>query len=690
MIRLAYRADINGLRAIAIILVVCYHSFPSWMTSGFVGVDIFFVISGFLISTNIFQNLEHNKFSFAIFYSRRILRIFPALLIILISSFVFGAWVLFADEYAQLNRHVANGSVFLSNFLLLREASYFDNASETKPLLHLWSLAIEEQFYIVWPLFLWMIWKLRLNVLLSVILLAISSFIFNVVYTVVNPVAAFYLMPCRLWELGIGAALAHVCLYIATNEKLVAMQIEAKSPICPAEGSIRKISYDQFSVNGYRSQRIYFLISKHRDIVTLLGMSAVLLSAFLIPKSPLFLAVWILLPTLGVALTIWAGSDAWLNRMILSRTLLTWIGTISYPLYLWHWPLLSFARIIEEETPAVEIRIAAIAIAIILSWMTCYIVERPLRSRRDRMVVPVIVLIFTMLLVGGLANQNNNAAGMALGSVIGQQNSPKDDVLGSRPFFKYMKDHFYPCTPSYLYEKAIMYGDDYVKTIHLCFQSHNTPHPQMAIIGDSHAEHLFAGLAEALPNINIAFYAKYSHPYIEGSEFEDIFSYVLQENSISTILLTAHWQDRLRPEVIPDHYMEKFDKVLSVLHAAGKTIYLTDDSPTFTFDPQKCASARFLSSGSRCSESKAIFDMQHARFTAFIEPLLKDHPYVTVIPTAHYFCDNHTCTMRKDGKLLYRDNQHLSIDGSKYVGKIIARTIINSDAQLINELTLSH
>jgi peptidoglycan/LPS O-acetylase OafA/YrhL len=149
-----YRPDIDGLRAVAVLSVVAFHAFPAWIKGGFTGVDVFFVISGFLISTIIFENLNRGTFSFGQFYARRIKRIFPALLLVLIASFSFGWFALLSDEYKQLGKHIAAGAGFTSNLLLWREAGYFDNSSDTKPLLHLWSLGIEEQFYIVWPFIL--------------------------------------------------------------------------------------------------------------------------------------------------------------------------------------------------------------------------------------------------------------------------------------------------------------------------------------------------------------------------------------------------------------------------------------------------------------------------------------------------------------------------------------------------------
>lgn len=200
-----YRADIDGLRAIAVLSVVIFHAFPKLLVGGFIGVDIFFVISGFLISTIIMGSLEQNSFSFIEFYSRRIKRIFPALLLVLIASFVFGWFMLLADEYKQLGKHIAGGAGFVSNFFFWNESGYFDNAAETKPLLHLWSLGIEEQFYIIWPLLLWLSWKNRFSLLTSTIIVIVISFALNVVKVQSDTTAAFYSPQTRFWELLAGS-----------------------------------------------------------------------------------------------------------------------------------------------------------------------------------------------------------------------------------------------------------------------------------------------------------------------------------------------------------------------------------------------------------------------------------------------------------------------------------------------------
>jgi peptidoglycan/LPS O-acetylase OafA/YrhL len=168
----SYRPDIDGLRAIAVLSVVLFHGFPQIFKGGFIGVDIFFVLSGYLISRIIFEQLNQGRFNFFDFYSRRIKRIFPVLLIVLVAVYIVGWFTLLADEYSQLGQHIAAGTAFISNFVLWGEAGYFDNSAHTKPLLHLWSLGIEEQFYIVWPLLLWLASKLRFSLFALTVILA--------------------------------------------------------------------------------------------------------------------------------------------------------------------------------------------------------------------------------------------------------------------------------------------------------------------------------------------------------------------------------------------------------------------------------------------------------------------------------------------------------------------------------------
>lgn len=208
-IQFKYRPDIDGLRALAVILVVAFHAFPEWIPGGFIGVDIFFVISGFLISSILIEGLESNTFSFFNFYSRRILRIFPALLLVLSCALLLGWFNLFADEFSLLGKHIYASTLFFQNFNLLSEVGYFDEAVITKPLLNLWSLGIEEQFYLIWPFLLWLGYKLNIRPITLIVLLGISSFVLSIVMTFNDPRLAFFSPITRFWELLVGASLAY-------------------------------------------------------------------------------------------------------------------------------------------------------------------------------------------------------------------------------------------------------------------------------------------------------------------------------------------------------------------------------------------------------------------------------------------------------------------------------------------------
>ena len=164
-----HRPDIDGLRAIAILSVLGFHAFGRLLPGGFVGVDIFFVISGYLISGILLRGLKQNNFSFIKFYSRRIKRIFPALSLMLVVTWIAGWYLLLPDEYARLGKHIASGAGFVSNVTLWKEAGYFDQSGALKPLLHLWSLGVEEQFYLIWPLLLFVAWKRRINLLATIL-----------------------------------------------------------------------------------------------------------------------------------------------------------------------------------------------------------------------------------------------------------------------------------------------------------------------------------------------------------------------------------------------------------------------------------------------------------------------------------------------------------------------------------------
>jgi peptidoglycan/LPS O-acetylase OafA/YrhL len=353
-----YRSDIDGLRALAVLPVLGFHAFPRWVSGGFIGVDIFFVISGFLISSIIFSAQEAGRFSYAEFYARRIRRIFPAMLLVLTVTFLMGWFLLLPDEYRLLGRHLLAGSAFVSNLVLWRESGYFEAAAETKPLLHFWSLAVEEQFYLVWPALLGFVWGRKWNPLPAIVAIAAASFAHSLQAGTDDPTLAFYSPLSRFWELLSGGTLA----YLARRRPQA-----LRAPV---------------------------------TLQSLFGLALLVMALALIHRDRPFPGWWALLPVAGTVLLISAGPDAWVNRHILSMRPLVWIGLISYPLYLWHWPLLTILSLTKLEPTNLE-KAAVLCLAFILAGLTFVAIEKPIR-KGSSWVGRLLLMNLVIFAIGGV------------------------------------------------------------------------------------------------------------------------------------------------------------------------------------------------------------------------------------------------------------------------------------------------
>jgi peptidoglycan/LPS O-acetylase OafA/YrhL len=276
-----------------------------------------------------------------------------------------------------LGKHIAAGAIYVSNFILKGESGYFDTAAELKPLLHLWSLGIEEQFYLIWPLLLIVGLRANLNPLVIILFVLIISFSLNVTYIDRLPTHVFYLPISRAWELLIGSTLGYINLYKRHDFDRIASRILLRNP---------------------------HQIGNHlANIFAWMGVALIALAMMGLSKSRGFPGWWALIPTIGAVLLIAAGGSAWLNRKILARKPVVYMGLISYPLYLWHWPLLSFARIVENDNPSVLIRSSVIVISILLAWGTYWLIERRFRFRQQEFVATG--LFVTLGIVGALGYQ---------------------------------------------------------------------------------------------------------------------------------------------------------------------------------------------------------------------------------------------------------------------------------------------
>lgn len=510
-----YRPDVDGLRAVAVLAVVVFHFFPTKLRGGFVGVDIFFVISGYLISGLVMAAVDERRFSFIEFYGRRVRRLFPALLIVLAACLAIGMWRLTADEFAQLGKHVAAGSVFASNFLLWSEVGYFDTAAGLKPLLHLWSLAIEEQFYLLWPVGLWLLVRrcgdrrMRMAIMLA---LASLSFGLSVWLVARNQAAAFYLPLSRFWELLAGSLLA--CRALPPS----------RAEAAQSDRSLRSL----------------------RSLASAAGLMLVIVSMLVINESRTFPGAWALLPGIGAAMVIAAGPGAWANRRVLGHPLMVGIGKLSYPLYLWHWPMLVFLRLADYDQPPDVFRIARLVVlglAGLLACLTWRYVEVPARRMPARAAAGWLAL--GMVGIGSLGLWILDSGGFP-----GRFSRDENLIASAGERYRQRITELYRSHTCFLQP-----GEDARKFGPACYGSKaGGSRGGVLLWGDSHAAHLYPGIRPHVSTSGIPFSQLTAgdcpplpeHASIAQPACPAIYRFVLdwlREHRPQTVLLAADWTE---------------------------------------------------------------------------------------------------------------------------------------------------
>lgn len=671
-----YRPDIDGLRALAIVPVVAFHASPRWVPGGFVGVDVFFVISGYLISLIIFKSLENGGFSFSSFYARRIRRIFPALIAVTASCYALGWFVLLPEEFKQLGKHIAAGMAFVQNFVLWREAGYFDSASELKPLMHLWSLAVEEQFYLAYPALLWLAWRAGLRLVWVALAIAGASLGASITGVSSEPVMTFFLAHARFWELLTGSLLALV----------------QSRP-----GGLAWLAT--------RLLNRAFLASS----LSLAGLLLILGAVFGYDRSTPFPGLPALTPVLGAALLLLAGPTAWVNRQLLARRGIVWIGRISYPLYLWHWPLLSFANILQAETPSRDIRFVAVGLSIVLAALTFYLIEQPVRTgKHGGFKVAVLCALAVGLGFLGFNTYQRDGLSFRL-KQFEQQIALLNDMPSS-------KDSY--CTHRYRVENSE----------HFYCRLQQDREPTFIVIGDSHAGRLYLGLDQVLRDTteNVLLLAVNGcPPFFDTISFDPRFPAELKElcpvginpaletamatDSIHTVVLASRGplyldktgfflsddfadekghgrvlRNRDRPE-IEDHYQiweTAMRRTLDRLTRTGKRIVFVLDNPELGFDPKSCVDSRPFRLGSPirrpCTVSRSVFEQRNAGYRALVSRVLQDYPNVILSDSAAALCDEANCWGMRDRVVLYRDDDHLSLAGARLVAETLLRQLAGS------------
>ncbi|MBP7954151.1 MAG: acyltransferase [Nitrosomonas sp.] len=371
-----------------------------------------------------------------------------------------------ADEFAQLGKHMAAGAAFVSNFALWQEAGYFDNAAETKPLLHLWSLAIEEQFYIFWPLMVWVSWKRKAVFFILLVLVMVVSFAMNMHLIHTDKTAAFFFSGSRIWELLVGVSLAFI----------TARPIKIKN---------RNLS----------------LSATHRQALSVIGALLLAVAFYRIDKSRPFPGTWALLPLVGVFCLIAAGPQTWFNRYVLGNRTLVGVGLISYPLYLWHWPVLTFARLLTREAPSEILRIAALTISFFLAWLTYQFIEKPIRLGNANIGKPLILCVF-MFILGATGYFTFYSNGFVNRTPSGNNKQAFLNYFqGGPPDWEDPNKTAEKCSFYDLERKRNGKTTDVPKPAiaETCY-TRNSQKKSVLVWGNSYAIHLYAGLKKNLPD----------------------------------------------------------------------------------------------------------------------------------------------------------------------------------------------
>jgi len=645
-----YYKEIDGLRALAVLSVLIFHAFPSILPGGFVGVDIFFVISGFLITRIISKEFKKGSFSFVDFFSRRILRLYPALILVLVSTIVFGYIALLPDELVSLAWNSFAGSLFFSNIYQWQESlGYFEKASELNPLMHLWSLSVEEQYYLFFPFFISLLFLKKIRIEFAVLLVLTFSLFFNIYTYEKNTVLNFFSPLARFWEMAIGGILSF--LY----EKAHTFSLQKR-----LDSIISKLIYSDGRIENRISSEITFLVS----------IILVFYSLIFINGSVRYPGYQALIPVVAAVGIIASAASSRIGGLLLGNQISIFLGKISYPLYLWHWPVLSYLYIINSGTPHRDTRILALIFSAMAAWITYEIVEKNIRFKNKSRIY-VFSLLFFM-------------SGITILSYY---------IIEKKGFFSYQKNFIAlnKDLHSQIGSKAPLENsncrDRYQNFDQgLCILEHKDTPPTIALIGDSHAHHFYEGLRnnillnnENLLMLGAGWGGKHLGAlnfFTEQGLFPKILDLIKREPKIEKVLISHLFNNNLN--------FEQYEGLFKKLSETNKKIYYIVDIPVITIDSKKCFPSRPYTykeeSKHSCDVQGSESDSIQKKYLETIRKVAMKFDNVIFISPKEILCTNGICKQIINNKLLYSNhgnNTHLSIDGSIYVSDFIANKVVN-------------
>lgn len=609
-----FRYDINGLRALAVITVVIFHFRHSWLTGGFIGVDVFFVISGFLMTQIIIRGLENNTFSLWQFLKRRFFRIAPALTVVVLVMLVLGFLLYEPLSYKIMGKHGLSSLLFFSNNTYKHEVGYFDLEAITKVFLHTWSVAIEFQFYIVYPIVLWILSRF-LNVRqlgYLILVLTIVLFGLNVYLSSVHPDQSYFLLQCRVWEMLFGG-LAF----------MFPLRVEHKLA----------------------------------HLLELAGIALIILGCFFIDTSKVAWPSWAaLVPVVGAYLCIINAS----TTVLLANPISQFLGTVSYSLYLLHWPLLSFLNHLKIE---LNFFVYAV-ITLVLTVLLHYTVERRRRFGWIFMVVFVVTALAALYVKqDGVAERlQDKTYALSLQDFREKHEGFMDyDIHHTEPIYFNSADH----DPDY-----ILWGDSHARHYFYFIHNHGLKVVSLALDGCQSTENYYLD----------------RRPECEG-QYAKVID-MIKAHPHKTVVMSMWWGDgydaRMRSggtgkfQLIPE-----LTEIYNVIAASGSKLVLIGLTPSTPYVPYQCLAQqnlplnRLLGSVD-CPETQP-YPANALSVNKKLEEFAATHDNVQFIDAAKALCQNGRCQIRNGDQIIYTDKDHLSKYGSDLVGKYIFSQIKQSE-----------
>jgi len=621
-----YRREIDGLRAVAVLPVILFHAGFGLFKGGFVGVDVFFVISGYLITGLLIEELERGDFSIVRFYERRARRILPALFVVMLACIPFAWMWMLPSEFKDFSQSLVAVVFFVSNILFWRESGYFAPDAELKPLLHTWSLAVEEQYYLLFPLFLLLLWRFgRSRVLLvTIVMAAMSLALSEWGMRHLSAAANFYLTLTRAWELLAGA----ICAFLTTGR-----------------------------------------VQRRNDPLAALGLALILGAVFTFDEATPFPGLHALVPVAGAALiVVYGGAGTWTARFLSLRPFVG-IGLISYSAYLWHQPIFAFTRIRSPTEPSPWLMAGLTLVALVLAWTTWRFVEQPFRRRVHR-ALPARRSTFAASAAAGAAFLAFGLSGH-VGNGFESRFQPNTDLIGDvghLEFHRRLDQRYVDCEPASVAATALSW-EGFLR----CKQT-RPGFADVVLLGDSHAEHLFLGLAEALPQRNVVFYIQNGIPFLTNEVFGAIFDELLSSERPRTVLISMHYTRFDLPEADRLAFESNLVKTVQRLQSTGSVVVLVGDVPRFYTRPDRCV---IMNLSDQCTMDYGTFLHKISSYDEMLGRVSYS-THTLYIPVSNQICNEKICSIFDGNMLLYRDNNHLNLLGSERVGRYVASCLFDA------------